>query len=109
MYKISIIVSLLDSEKDIMDIVNSFLSQTFDFNELDIIFVYNNSDNFTGSIIKSLLKWYPNISEYKVTSNNKWDAYSVGLKNATADYVLFINENYNLFDYTFKSLFNLIS
>lgn len=109
MYKISIIVSLLDSEKDIMDIVNSFLSQTFDFNELDIIFVYNNSDNFTGSIIKSLLKWYPNISEYKVTSNNKWDAYSVGLKNATADYVLLINENYNLFDYTFKSLFNLIS
>ncbi len=109
MYKISLIIYLSDSENNIMDLFNSLLNQSMDFNELEVIFIYKNAEKKISAIVKPLLKWYNNVSEYTIDENNKWVAYNTGLKHATADYILFINQDTLSFDYTLKTLYELVS
>ena len=109
MYKISLIVSISNSEKKIMDFFNSFLNQTFDFNELEIIFVYNKNDSKICSILKSLVNWYPNVYECQIETDDKWDAYNVGLECSSAENIIFVCEENFCYDYTIKTLYGLLS
>ena len=54
MYKISVIVPVFNVENKIMNAFNSILNQTIGFENLEVIFVDDNSTDDSKNIIKSL-------------------------------------------------------
>lgn len=92
-YKLSIIIPTFNLEFEIDKTFNSINSQTIGFNNLEIIFV---DDNSTDNTLKILNDYNDKYSNVKVISTNENSGYggkprNIGLKHATADYVLFLD------------------
>ena len=64
MYKISVIVPVFNVENKIMNAFNSILNQTIGFENLEVIFVDDNSTDDSKNIIKSLENKYDNVKSF---------------------------------------------
>jgi len=91
MYLISVILPVYNVEDYLDRCLNSLLGQTIGFENLEILFIDDCSKDNSYEIIKEYSKQYDNIKVYQ-TENNSGSAgrpRNIGLKNASADYIMF--------------------
>ena len=93
MYKISVIVPVFNVENKIMNAFNSILNQTIGFENLEVIFVDDNSTDDSKNIIKSLENKYDNVKSIFLSKNSGYAGKprNIGIKNATANYLMFLD------------------
>ena len=92
-YKLSIIIPTFNLENEIDKAFDSVKSQTIGFENIEVIFVDDNSTDNTINILNSYSNEYSNI---KVASTDENSGYAgkprnIGLKHSTSDYVLFLD------------------
>lgn len=93
MYKISIIIPVFNVEEYIEDAFNSLLNQSIGFENLEVIFVDDASTDSSSQIIDEYSNKYDNVISIHL-ENNSGDAgrpRNVGMDNATADYLMFLD------------------
>lgn len=92
-YKISIIIPTFNLENKIERTFDSIKNQTFDFKDIEIIFVDDNSKDNTLKNINNLADTYENVLVFKTDENSRYAGKprNIGLEYATSDYVLFLD------------------
>ncbi|WP_297899000.1 glycosyltransferase family 2 protein [Methanobrevibacter sp.] len=93
MYKISIIVPVYNVEQFLDVALNSIKKQTIGFENLQVIFVNDCSDDFSGVIIDDFAKKYDNIISIHLETNSGYAGTprNVGINYATSDYIMFLD------------------
>ena len=92
-YKLSIIIPTFNLENEINNAFNSIKNQTIGFENIEVIFV---DDNSTDNTLDKLNKYSHKFSNVKVLTTDKNSGYAgkprnIGIQNATADYILFLD------------------
>lgn len=110
-YKISIITPVYNCDQYLPQLFDSLTKQTIGFNYLQIIFIDDNSDDNSVDLIKSFSNEKPNVSLHRLNSNSgtAGTPRNVGLENATADYIMFVDADDWLADNACKSLYEAIN
>lgn len=92
-YKLSIIIPTFNSEQYIENTFLSIKNQTIGIENLEIIFIDDNSKDNTFDIITSYSNSYENVKTYKTDINSGFAGKprNIGLKKSTSEYVLFLD------------------
>ena len=92
-YKLSIIVPTFNLENKITQTFNSIKSQTIGFEDIEVIFVDDNSTDNTLKIIDSFSQDFENVKVFKTDENSGFAGKprNVGLEKSTGEYVLFLD------------------
>lgn len=92
-YKLSIIIPTFNLENYIKLAFDSIKSQTIGFENIEVIFVDDNSTDNTFKIITDYSNNYRNVKVFKTDENSGFAGKprNVGLKESTAEYVLFLD------------------
>ncbi len=106
MFKISIIISLNNVKNGIIESFDSILNQTIGFENLQVIFV----NNLSNEIEKKYAMEYPNVLSVDVDQSNilKGQLNNIGMKLAVSDYILFLNPLNTLDENACELLYNNI-
>lgn len=110
MYFISIIMPIYNAEKYLDRTINSIINQTIGFENIELILVDDKSTDSSKSIIKEYASKYPNIKSFFSDKNHGFPGYgrNIGLKNANAEYIMFI-DNDDEFEIDFcETVFDII-
>lgn len=93
MYKISIIIPVFNVEDTINNAFNSILNQTFGFENLEVIFIDDCSNDGSYDIIQKFDKSYDNVKAIRLKKNSGFAGRprNVGMENATADFLMFLD------------------
>ena len=93
--KLSVIIPLYNAEKFIEPTVQSIINQSFGFENIELLIIDDNSKDNTPQIIKKLSDEYPNIKSIFLegTSGSASKGRNVGIKNATTDYIMFLDQD----------------
>ncbi len=93
MYKISIILPVYNVDNYLERCLSSLLNQTIGFENLEIIFIDDFSDDESFNIISKFTKEYENIKLFQTESNSGSAGFprNIGLNNASADYIMFLD------------------
>ena len=111
MYKISVIIPVHNAENTLNRCFDSLLNQTFDFNELEIIFIDDASDDNSLNLIKSFSEEYSNVKYHAIETNSGFAGLprNIGIKNASAPYIMFLDSDDLYFEETCELLYNNIT
>lgn len=92
-YFISIIIPTFNVEKTIDIAFNSLLNQSIGFENLEVIFVDDNSRDNTKEKINQYSKNHPNVSGIFLSSNSGFPGKprNLGIENSTANYIMFLD------------------
>ena len=92
-YKISVIIPVFNVKNYLDDAFNSLLNQTFCFENLEIIFVDDASDDTSPQIIQDYSKKYENVISLHLDKNSEYAGKprNVGMEYATSDYLMFLD------------------
>lgn len=92
-YKLSVIVPTYNLENEIDKTFKSIKSQSIGFENIEVIFVDDNSTDDTLNILNGYAKEYGNITVISTDENSSYGGKprNIGLKHSTADYVLFLD------------------
>ena len=92
-YKLSIIVPTYNLENEIDKTFKSIKSQSIGFENIEVIFVDDNSTDDTLNILNGYAKEYDNVTVISTDENSSYGGKprNIGLKHSTADYVLFLD------------------
>ena len=95
MYLISIIMPIYNAEKYLKRTINSIINQTIGFDNIELILVDDNSSDSSKKIIEEFSDQFPNIVPFYSQVNHGFPGYgrNVGIKNASADYIMFIDND----------------
>ena len=91
-YKISVIISTYNTGDFLNEFLESIKSQSIGFENIEVIFVDDNSnDEYTLKLLKEFEKSYDNVKIEFLNTNSGFPGTgrNVGLKLASADYVIF--------------------
>ena len=93
MYKLSIIIPTFNLENYIKLAFDSIKSQTIGFENIEVIFVDDNSTDNTFKIITDYSNNYRNVKVFKTDENSGFAGKprNIGLEKSTAEYVLFLD------------------
>ena len=93
MYKISIIVPVFNVEDTLQNAFDSILNQSIGFENLEVIFVDDKSTDRSANIIKEFSERYSNVKSICLDENSGFAGKprNVGIKNASADYLMFLD------------------
>ena len=93
MYKISIIVPVYNVEDTLQNAFDSILNQSIGFNDLEVIFVDDNSSDNSAKIIEDISNRYTNVKAIYLEENSGFAGKprNVGIENSTADYLMFLD------------------
>lgn len=110
-YKISIIIPAFNLENKINRAFDSIKNQTLGFEDLEIIFVDDNSKDGTFKIIKNLADTYENVSAFITDENSGYAGKprNIGLEHAKSDYVLFLDGDDELLKDSCEVLYDKIT
>ena len=110
-YKLSIIVPTYNSENEIEDTFNSIKNQTLGFDDIELIFVDDNSTDSTFRIITEYSDAYENVKAFKTDANSKFAGKprNIGLDKSTSKYVLFLDSDDRLLVNSCEILLNNIT
>lgn len=110
-YKISIIIPTFNLEDKIERAFDSIKNQTFNFDDIEIIFVDDNSKDKTFNIINRLADAYENVLVFKTDANSGYAGKprNIGLEHASSDYVLFLDGDDELLKDSCETLYNKIT
>ena len=92
-YKLSIIIPTFNLENNINAVFNSVKSQTIGFENLELIFVDDNSTDNTFKILTEYSNNYDNVNVSKTDENSGFAGKprNIGLEKSTSEYVLFLD------------------
>lgn len=92
-YKLSIIIPTFNLENNINTTFNSVQSQTIGFENIELIFVDDNSTDNTFGILTEYSNNYDNVNVFKTDENSGFAGKprNIGLEKSTAEYVLFLD------------------
>lgn len=93
--KISVIIPTYNAEKYLQQAINSIVNQSFGFENIELLLIDDNSKDKTPEILKSLSNKYSNVKIIFLEGNSGSAAKgrNVGIKNATTDYVMFLDQD----------------
>lgn len=93
MYKISIIVPVFNVEDTLQDALDSIKNQSIGFENLEVIFVDDKSTDDSSNIIRDFSKRYDNVKSICLSENSGFAGKprNVGIENATAPYLMFLD------------------
>ncbi|MBU9706508.1 glycosyltransferase [Paenibacillus sp. AK121] len=109
-YKLSIIIPLYNAENFIRVAFASILNQTFGFQNLEIIMVNDASKDSTKEIINELASLYSNVVALHLneSSGAAGRPRNVGMEHATADYIMFLDQDDTYADNACEVLYRLV-
>lgn len=92
-YKLSIIIPTFNLEKRIQDTFNSIKSQSIGFENIEVIFVDDNSTDNTFKTICDYSKTYENVKIFKTNENSGFAGKprNIGLEKSTSEHILFLD------------------
>ena len=92
-YKISILISSYNYAHIIEDTFESIKNQTFNFDDIEIIFVDDHSEDNSIEVLSKLSDKYENVKLYQVPDGQKGVSYprNIGIEKATADYIVILD------------------
>ena len=110
MYKISIIIPIYNSKDAIHSCFKSLTTQTIGFENLEIIFVDDCSEDGTWEEILKLSSEYPNVFGYRTEQNSGFagEPRNIGLRNSTAPYIMFLDSDDLYLNDACETLYNII-
>ena len=94
-YKVSIIIPVYNTEKFLKESFESIKNQTFDFKDLEIIFINDKSTDGSEEILKEFDEKYDNVFIYESLKKNRGPGSSrnLGIGKATSDYIIFFDSD----------------
>lgn len=94
-YKVSVIIPSYNTEKYVEETFESIKNQTFNFEDLEIIFIDDKSTDGSVDILKRYGDEYDNVFVYTSPEGKKGPGISrnLGITKATADYIIFLDAN----------------
>ena len=110
LYKISVIIPFYNAANDLKNAVDSIISQSFGFENIELILVNDASSDNSCEIIAEYQKIHDNIKliELKKNSGLPGKPRSLGIDNATAKYVIFLDSDDLYEKNAFKILYDTI-
>ena len=111
MYKISIIVPVFNVEDTLQNAFDSIKAQTIGFENLEVIFVDDNSTDDSVNIIKNYSNKYSNVKVICLDENSGFAGRprNIGIENATSDYLMFLDPDDIFLDNACEILYNNIT
>ena len=119
MYKISIIVPVFNVENTLDAAFDSIYNQNFGFDNIEVIFIDDASTDSSPELIDEYSKRYSNLKSIHLDSNSGYAGKprNVGIDNATADYLMFLDPDDEylpeacsiLYDYINENNLDLVS
>ena len=110
MYLISVIIPIYNAEKYLNRCIDSIINQSLGFENIELILVDDNSSDNSKNIINEYCKKYSNIKSFFSSTNHGFPGYgrNIGLKNSTAKYMMFI-DNDDTYELDFcETIYNII-
>ena len=94
-YKISVVIPVYNAEEDISNAIDSIISQTFGFENIELILVDDCSNDNSKEIIKKYQEKYDNIKLVDLLQNSGLPGKprSLGIDYASADYIVFLDSD----------------
>lgn len=95
MYLISLIIPIYNAEEFLDNTINSVINQSIGFNNIELILVDDNSKDESKKIIGKYAEKYANIVPYYSKTNHGFPGFgrNIGLEKATADYIMFMDND----------------
>ena len=95
MYLITIIIPIYNAGKHLENTINSVINQSLNFKNIELILVDDNSSDDSRKIIKEYSDKHANICPFYLDENHGFPGFArnVGLKNAHADYIMFLDND----------------
>lgn len=94
-YKISMIIPTFNVEDDLKRAIDSLLNQTIGFKNIEVLLVDDFSTDKTRQVILDYASEYNNIKYIFLDSNSgsAGKPRNIGIKNASADYIMFLDND----------------
>lgn len=111
MYKISIILAVYNAEDKLFKAFESLLNQTIGFENLEVIFVDDNSTDNSLNVIRGFADKYENVIAISLSENSGYcgKPRNVGMENSTSDYLMFLDSDDYYLDNACEILYDAIS
>lgn len=110
-YKVSVIIPVYNAEENLENAIKSVINQTIGFENIELILVDDNSSDNSKKIIESYSKKYNNIIPYYSNENHGFPGFgrNIGLKLATSDYIMFLDNDDEYREDICETLYNTIT
>ena len=110
MYKISVIIPVYNAEDFLEDTIKCIINQSIGFHNIELILVDDCSTDNSKNIIKRYSDKYDNIKPIFLEKNSGIPAYprNEGIKKATANYMMFLDNDDEIFSDYCEVLYNTI-
>lgn len=110
MYKISVIIPVYNAENTIKNAINSVINQTIGFENIELILVDDKSCDDSKQIIQDYSNKFDNIKSifFKKNTGSPSKPRNVGIENATAPYLMFLDSDDEYFKNYCEVLYNSI-
>jgi poly(ribitol-phosphate) beta-N-acetylglucosaminyltransferase len=110
MYKISVIMPIYNAGKYLKNALDSVINQSIGFENIELILVDDKSTDNSKCIIEEYSNAYSNIVPIFLEENTGWSGIprNIGIKNATADYIMFIDNDDEYFPEICDKLYNTL-
>ena len=94
-YKISVITPVYNTEKYLEETFESVKNQTFNFEDIEMIFIDDKSTDSSRDIIERFSEEFENVKVYETPKDKKGpgSARNLGLKNANGEYIIFLDSD----------------
>ena len=95
MYLVSLIIPIYNAEDCLNNTIKSVINQSIGFENIELILVDDNSKDNSKKIIDEYSKKYENIVAHYSKENHGFPGFgrNIGLKKATADYIMFMDND----------------
>lgn len=92
-YKVSILISSYNYGHIIEDTFKSVKNQTFNFEDIEVIFVDDHSEDNSIEVIDKIADEFDNVKLYQVPEGQKGVSYprNIGIEKATGDYIVILD------------------
>ena len=111
MYKLSIIITSINSINELQNTFKSIINQSLNFEDIEVIFIDNFSNEDILSFIKNLSQKYSNVFYYKLDDNSHFSTKkkNLGITRSSASFVMFLDSGNILLSDAAETLINIIS
>ena len=109
-YKISVVLPVYNAEKFLKNSIEQIINQSIGFENIELILVDDLSNDDSRRIIKEYASKYSNIKPIFLKENSGRPSHprNVGIDNATAEYMMFLDSDDEIFKDYCETLYNEI-
>ena len=110
-YKVSVVIPVYNTKEYLRNSFESIKNQTFNFEDLEIIFIDDKSNDGSEDILKEFEDQYDNVFLYKSPEGKKGPGSSrnLGMDKATSDYIIFFDSDDEMLPEYIETIYNEIS